>query len=101
MSKRLKVGEIEIGVIRSIDPSKTSWIVYRYRARTNEYLSKLEAPTFERAEYLFTQVVRQEELRQKREAAEAAALVQQGSFATDFGLAEVDFYKDHPYYSRF
>lgn len=93
MTKRLKVGDVEVGIMSNPHPQKSNWIVYRYRPRTNEYLSKSEAETRERAEYLFTQTVGQEELRQKRAAAEAAA-------AIDLPV-EVNLYRDHPLYARF
>jgi hypothetical protein len=95
MSKRVKVGDIEIGVMSNPLPEKTNWIVYRYRPRTNEYLSKQEAYTEVQAENLFALVVGQEELRQKRAAAEAA-VAESGP-----ALALRGHYHDHPFFARF
>ncbi|QWY83101.1 hypothetical protein [Rhizobium phage RHph_X66] len=94
MRRRVKVGDIEVGIEVNPKPDENNWIVYRYRARTNEYLSKQKANSETSAEYLFTQVVGQEELRQKRAAADAA-------------VAESDpvplrgHYHDHPFFARF
>ncbi|OWZ90405.1 hypothetical protein B9J07_27860 [Sinorhizobium sp. LM21] len=93
MNNRVKVGDVEIGVMKNPDPSKTNWIVYRYRPRTNEYLSKNEAYTETQAENLFTITVGQEELRQKRAAAVAATTI---DLPVDDGI-----YRDHPYFARF
>lgn len=95
MRRRVKVGDIEVGVMDNPKPDKNNWIVYRYRARTNEYLSKQEAHSQTSAEYLFTQVVGQEELRQKRAAAEAAVA------ESDPAPALRGHYHDHPFFARF
>ena len=100
-TKRIKVGDIEVGVMKNPLPDKTNWVVYRYRARTNEYLSKQEAYTLVQAENLFGIVVGQEELRQKREAERAAAALHHGSFASEGPWTEEAFYQDHPTYARF
>jgi hypothetical protein len=95
MRRRVKVGDIEVGVMDNPKPEKTNWIVYRYRARTNEYLSKQEAYTDVQAEYLFTQVVGQEELRQKRAALAASEVMSEPD------LAEGAHYQTHPFFARF
>jgi hypothetical protein len=95
MKKRVKVGDIEVGVMSNPHPEKTNWIVYRYRARTNEYLSKQEAYTDVQAENLFTLVIGQEELRQKRAALAASAVMSEPD------LAEVAHYQTHPFFARF
>ncbi len=98
-TRRVKVGDVEVSIIREVDPTKTYWLVVRYRPRTREYLSKLPAKTLQEAEYLFTVAVGQEELRQKRAAAAAASL--SGSIETEGALGGEAFYRDHPDYARF
>ena len=93
MTKRVKVGDVEVGVMRNPHPEKSNWIVYRYRPRTNEYLSKTESETREKAEYLFAQTTDQEKLRQQRAAAVAMKTI-------DFAV-EPKIYRDHPLYARF
>ncbi|SOC90051.1 hypothetical protein SAMN05216358_0070 [Rhizobium sp. AN5] len=98
--KRIKVGDVEVSIIRDPDPAKTGWLVVRYRPRTHEYLSKQPAQTREMAEYLFTQVAGQEGLRQKRAAEQAVAAI---SVVNEMEgvLGGEPFYRDHPDYARF
>lgn len=98
MSKRVKVGDVEISIIRDPKPENTGWLVVRYRPRTREYLSKQPAYTRVQAENLFGIVVGQEELRQKRRAErEALGMLD----LTEGALAGEAFYRDHPDYARF
>lgn len=99
--RRIKVGDVEISIVRDPDPKKTCWFVVRYRPRTREYLSKQPAYTLQQAEYLFTQVVGQEELRQKRAAKQAVAALGDPLIETEVILAGEAFYRDHPDYARF
>ncbi|MBD9511577.1 hypothetical protein IB265_33005 [Ensifer sp. ENS10] len=104
MKNRVKIGDVEIGVMKNPDPSKNTWIVYRYRPRTNEYLSKDEERNAERAQYLFTQVVGREETRQRRAAELSAAAIDemaQAAFAVPEPVESAPHYQDHPYYARF
>lgn len=98
--KRIKVGDVEISIVRDPDPEKTGWLVVRYRPRTHEYLSKQPAYTLRQAEYLFTQVAGREELRQKRAAEQAMAAIS-GMIDTEGVLGGQAFYRDHPDYARF
>jgi hypothetical protein len=91
--RRVKVGDVEVTLQKNPAPDKTNWLVTRHRPRTSEYLSKQEAYTEEQAGYLFTQVVGQEELRQKRAAAAAAVGAEPDLPAP--------YYADHPLYARF
>lgn len=99
--KRIKVGDVEISIVRDPDPEKTGWFVVRYRPRTREYLSKQPAYTLQQAEYLFTQVAGQEELRQRRAAELAVAALGDPMIKTEGVLAGEAFYRDHPDYARF
>ena len=101
MTRRVKVGDVEVAINRNPDPTKTNWLVTRYRPRSQEYLSKQEALTFEKAEYLFTQVVGQEQLRQRQEAKRAAAALQNFLEPEGLASAEAALYDEHPLYARF
>ena len=93
MTRRVKVGDVEISLVRNPDQTKTDWFVVRFRPRTHEYLSKQPAYTLAWAEFLFARVVEQEELRQKRAAIDIM-------LATDLSI-EPDPYRNHSLYARF
>lgn len=101
MKRRVKVGDIEIGFMPNPAPEKRNYLVYRFRPRTREYLSKQEATLLSEAEYLFTQFVGQEQLRQKQEAERAASglahFIEPGSVAPIEGAL----YNTHPLFARF
>lgn len=95
MKKRVKVGDVEIGAMRNPAPEKTNFIVYRFRPRSHEYLSKEEVSSKDQAEYLFTQLIGQEHSLQAQLAAAA------GEIAEDGFTTEAPACTDHPLFARF